>query len=281
MLVAVVGSCPLSVKPVVKYLLELGLKVALITEIEKDLPLTENLEVINPKRGFNAILGTFKVLKPEIVINLTGFLCEEDQNEYLQKLEEYTQKLVEIAKETSINRIVHFSSCRVGDYFGDDFYKLHFRLEKLITQSGLKYTVFKPSLVITNHSFLMEEIRQLAKTSPVVVVPKVRTQPIHMDNILLAIEKAVKDDVLENKVCELGGPQIMSLKRVMEELFAAAGVERNVIELPRYLFPLTLPVLKKLSIMTFDQIERVKIHSFCFENCTPSITALVKDPFEF
>ena len=79
-----------------------------------------------------------------IAIRLTP--DEQDKGRTYQDIEfNGVKNLVEVAKQKGVQKIVHVSSDGVGPHCVSDMYQSKYQAEETIKNSGINYTIFKPS----------------------------------------------------------------------------------------------------------------------------------------
>jgi uncharacterized protein YbjT (DUF2867 family) len=240
------------------------------------------VDVLDLNRGWEFLKGEISAIEPDSIINLVGILYETEENTYKRAHIEFVKHLVEAAKQVSnLKRFVHISACGVDKNSYSKYFRTKLKGEETVVLSGLPYTIFRPSIVMGKSQLLLKQLKKFSKITPIFVVPKAKVQPIHVLDLIEAVYKAITNNNLKNKICEVGGPKVMSMKEFFEKTLQKLGIKRPVIELPWYFFVPLLPILSPLGIMSWEQLQMVRSENICPQNCLEKILQRVRDPFDF
>ena len=144
-----------------------------------------------------------------------------------------TAHVVAEARRAGVNRLVHMSAIgadRVSPY---PFLRSKGEGEALVTGSGIPHVVLRPSLLFgPGDDFFPRLLFSLR--FPVVPVPgdgKARFQPIHVDDIALALVAALERSDIRG-LHELGGPEVVVYDEMLAETMRATSRRRLTIHLP-------------------------------------------------
>jgi uncharacterized protein YbjT (DUF2867 family) len=240
------------------------------------------VEIWDINRSWEFLKGEITLIEPDIIVNAVGVLYETKENTYEKAHIEFTQNLVEAAKlAPTLKRLIHISSCGVNRNSHSKYFRTKLKAEEIVVLSGLPYTIFRPSIVMGKGQLLIKRLQSIAKYVPIFVVPKTKVQPVHVKDLIEAIVLSMRSASLKNKICEVGGPEILSMKELFQKTLQKIGVNRAVIELPWYFFIPFLPVLSLLGIMTWEQLQMVRSENICPKNCLKKILGKVRNPFDF
>jgi len=240
----------------------------------------ERVEFIDLSKGWEFVKGAFYDIFPDAVINSVGILYEEKDNTYRKAHVEFVKNLVEASKVVNPQKFIHISACGVGRNPHSEYFRTKLRGEEAVILSGIPYTIFRPSIVMGKGQLLFEELRKKARFFPVVVVPKTRVQPLHVEDLAEAVYLSAKREDLKNKICEVGGARVFSMAEFIRRALRLIGMEKPVIELPRWVFVPFVPLLELFGLMTREQLAMVRTENICPDNCLPRILPRLRDPFE-
>jgi uncharacterized protein YbjT (DUF2867 family) len=105
-----------------------------------------------------------------------------------------------------------------------------------ILRGGLvPVTEFRAGLIIGAGSASYTMLRQLVERLPVMITPRwvdTRTQPIAIDDIIRYLVAALDDATDEGHIYEVGGPDIMTYRSMMQRYARARGMRRWMIPVP-------------------------------------------------
>ncbi len=148
-MILVTGGTGFVGQEIVVELLRLGQRVRLLVrnpEKAGALPFARQVELA---RG--------DVLKPEtlpaamtdvkVVIHLVGFIIETAHISYEQGHFEATRNVLVAAQQAGITRWIQMSAAGTRPYARSRYHQTKWRAEELVRQSGLDWTIFRPSLI--------------------------------------------------------------------------------------------------------------------------------------
>jgi len=141
---------------------------------------------------------------------------------------EGTRNLLE-AVETG--KIVYLSALGVGKV-DHSFFETKEKAENLVKESGIDYTIVRPSTVYGRGNKLLEDIRRISKFR---TFPRINTltQPIHVDDLTEILAKATDD--FNMKTLEVTGPEEMTVTELAKKIFAEEGRSCTVLPVPQVL----------------------------------------------
>lgn len=96
-------------------------------------------------------------------------------------------------------------------------------------------TIIRPSLVFGPEDQLTNRFAKLMSLLPIypVIAPQTRFQPVYVRDLALAIAAAaLKPNTHAGKTYEIGGPEVMTMRRLTESVAAASGQSPALVDLP-------------------------------------------------
>lgn len=137
------------------------------------------------------------------------------------------------AKRAGVQRIIYLGG--LGDDDGTLSIHLRSRHEvgQVLRASGVPVLEFRASIIIGSGSLSFEMIRALVERLPVMVTPRwvrVLAQPIFVGDVLAYLVVAAGRG--ENRIYEIGGPDIVSYQELMREYARLRGLRRWMIPVP-------------------------------------------------
>jgi NADH dehydrogenase len=119
------------------------------------------------------------------------------------------------------------------------------RAEAMIRESGLDYTIFRPSVIFGDPRGTMEFATQLCRDMVRVPLPAVGfhtglspaqgellMSPVHVRDVADAFVNALSDDSTVGKCCVLGGPEVLSWPQMLQRIAAAVGRTKLILPMP-------------------------------------------------
>jgi uncharacterized protein YbjT (DUF2867 family) len=139
--------------------------------------------------------------------------------------------LLDEAKRAGVRRFVYTGVYTTPDYAETAYVRAHSEVEARIRASGLSYGVVRPTGVFGALAALLP----MANKGPIPLIGDglARTNPVHERDVAEALVRAAEArGPLE---LELGGPEVLTRKRIAELAFAACGKPARFVRLPGWL----------------------------------------------
>jgi NADH dehydrogenase len=123
--------------------------------------------------------------------------------------------------------------------------------------------VMRPSVMFgpeDNFTNLFAGLAQISPVLPLVGGGHTKFQPVFVGDVGQAIARAVDGEAKPGTVYELGGPEVMSFREILEYLLKVTGRRRLLVPLPFGLAKMTAGLLQFLPKppLTPDQVELLK-----------------------
>ena len=197
------------------------------------------------------------------VIHLAAVTGKAAPNEYEQTNVEGTKYLLGACNDAGVRRFLYVSTI-AATYPDQRYYpyaQSKSRAEALVRESGIPYTIIRPTVVIGFELPIWRSLSSIAKL-PVVPLPnggKVQLQPIDVEDLVKGIELVISSDRFEGEALDLGGPNPISVADFMRATHKAFyGKEPLFISFPlapiRSLLAFTEPALRPILPMTAGQL---------------------------
>ncbi|HCC48462.1 MAG TPA: complex I NDUFA9 subunit family protein [Elusimicrobia bacterium] len=202
------------------------------------------------------LAGLVASAAPEIVINLLGIIRETPGSGFTLVHEEYTRRLLAGARAAGVKKFIQMSALGAAPDSPSAYQRSKFAGEEAVRQSGLPYVIFRPSFITGPGQRLGEELKALARFTPLFAAPSdAWAAPLPAEVVAACFARAAEDASIRDEVFELGGDRVLNFRTIMVEALAAAGVRRPVLGLPRAAFRPLLPLFSLLPVppMTREQ----------------------------
>jgi uncharacterized protein YbjT (DUF2867 family) len=169
----------------------------------------------------------------DVAVYLVHSLDDED---FERKDAEAARAFGERARDAGIEQIVYLGG--LGDDEGDLSPHLRSRreVEHLLGEGGVPVTTLRAAIVVGHGGISWELTRQLVKNLPAMVVPRwvgTPTQPIALDDVVRYIAGVVGNEEARGRVFEIGGPEQLTYRRMLEVAAAEiTGRRVPIIQVP-------------------------------------------------
>lgn len=207
----------------------------------------------------------------DAVIHLVGIIrAFPSRGITFEKLHtEATANVIAAAKEAGIARLLHMSALGAREDGSTPYLRTKFAAEELVRNSGLNYSIFRPSLIFGPGG---EAIKMFADMVKKIVVPiigdgKYRFQPVSVATVAEGFEKALELEKSHGKTLDVGGPDNVTFDEIMDTLAKVLG--KTIVKIHVPVFPLRLTTLALQHApgypLTTDQITMLLEGSTCDE----------------
>lgn len=172
----------------------------------------------------------------DVVINLVGILNERGfSGKGFQRAHVQLPDTVMAAMgEAGVRRYIHMSALRAGE--GKSHYqRSRGEAEQHVRDSGLDWTIMQPSVIFGRGDSFLNRFAGLLKIAPVLPLACAgsRFQPVWVVDVAQAFVAAVERPETIGQSYELGGPEIFTLRQIVELVCDLLGVKRLIIGLPK------------------------------------------------
>jgi uncharacterized protein YbjT (DUF2867 family) len=156
-----------------------------------------------------------------------------------------TQSVIKAAVDAGVGRIFfvsHLGADRASAY---PVFKAKAIAEEYIRRSGLDFTILRSAIVYgPNDSFSTGLARLLYSLPFVFLIPgdgKMLLQPLWVEDLVTCLCWALDDDSTRNQTYDIGGPEYLTFRDIMQTVLDETGVRRNLVSMrPPYLRALTV-----------------------------------------
>jgi uncharacterized protein YbjT (DUF2867 family) len=171
----------------------------------------------------------------DAVVNLVGILNEsgDDGSGFRHAHVELTRRVIDACKVNGVRRLLQMSSLNAGR--GSSHY-LHSRgeAEAAVKASGLEWTIFEPSVIFGTGDGLFSRFAALIKYPPVLPLAcaDAKFAPVYVGDVVEAFSRSLRDRSTIGEVYELYGPDVFTLKQIVQMTARQLGLKRLLIPLP-------------------------------------------------
>lgn len=171
----------------------------------------------------------------DVLINLVGILNEKGSGGagFRRAHVELVETAIEACRRAGVSRLLHMSALNAGR--GESHYlKTRGEGEQRVRDSGLDWTMFRPSTIFGPDDSFLNRFATLLKISPVLPLarPGARFAPTFVGDVVEAIARAVDSDAAHGQAYELCGPETWTLRELVEWVAEQRGLRRWVVGLP-------------------------------------------------
>jgi uncharacterized protein YbjT (DUF2867 family) len=202
---------------------------------------TDSTSLVDKLAGAEAVVAAVQFPNHPVEVPRKGLTYDRFDRQGVENL------LAE-ARRGGVERFFYISGARADPHSDKNWYRAKGRAEDAIRGSGLRWCILRPSWAYGPEDRALNKFALFARLSPVIPKPGAdvqRIQPVHVDDIALAVQRAFERDEAWGKVFEIGGPEVMTMDEVIRTMCEVMGKRRMILPIPTALAklgtaPLTL-----------------------------------------
>lgn len=206
----------------------------------------------------------------EAIINLPGLLREFPSKGITFEGVHFlgTKLLVDEAKKSGVTRFIQMSALGVREGAKPKYQETKFRAEEYLKSSGLRWTIFRPSLMFGNEkeglANFISVLRDLLDMAPF-VVPVLgdgayRFQPVAVHNVSEGFVKALTTGTSVGKTYDVAGADRYTYNELLDMVAYVVGKHKVKIHQPMFVMKLMASTLDgfKFFPVSRDQITMLQ-----------------------
>ncbi len=172
----------------------------------------------------------------DAVINCVGILVREGKNTFDAVHEEAAGRIARIAAETGVRHVVHVSALGADANSESHYAASKGRGEALVLQHFPGATILRPSIIFGSDDNFYNRIGAMTRFGPILFMPaaKSEVQPVYVEDVAHAAAKAAAGEAVSG-IYELGGPDVVSMRQIGEQVLAATDRRRAIIGIPHWM----------------------------------------------
>ena len=154
-----------------------------------------------------------KLRNCDALVHLIGIGKQSSKYNFEDNIE-LTKNMIKTCKKSGIKKIIYISGLGVTKNSTSDYFISKYKAEQEIINSGLNYTIFRPSYIIGKKDYLSKFILKQIKKG-IVIIPgsgKYHLQPIFVEDVAKIIVESIYEKKFSNKILDLVGPEIIKFE---------------------------------------------------------------------
>ena len=180
-----------------------------------------------------------------------------------------TENLVAAAEDHGVRKIVQMSALDADPDAPTGYLRAKGRAERVVRDSGLAFTIFRPSVVFGDGGEFVPFTKKLSTPylTPLPGGGATRFQPIWVGDIVPMLADAVEEDH-DGETYEIGGPEVLTMADVAKLAYRAEGKSATVIPIPMPLVKLGLTAAGVIPFVPFgsDQYRSLQLNNVVSRN---------------
>ncbi len=201
----------------------------------------------------------------DIVINAVGILAPTGAQTFEAIHAEGAKRVAKAAREAGANRLVHISAIGADAKSSARYARTKALGEEAVRTEFPSAIILRPSIVFGPEDQFFNRFAALARVSPFLPLiggGRTKFQPVFVGDLGQAAANAAIDAGTPGAVYEIGGPQTLSFRELLELTLTYSGRERLLVPMPFWLAQLqallTWPLPNAIRPITVDQIRLLR-----------------------
>ena len=204
-------------------------------------------EVTEPSSLPDALAGADAIV---CAVQFEGYPVENPKKGLTFERVDYggTVALLDAGKKSGAKRFIYISGAAADETSTHPGFRAKGRAERAIRESGLAFTILRPSLVYGPEDKVVNGFARLLKFAPAFGIPgtgKQKVQPVLVDDLAACVALALNGKGV-NAIFEVGGPQLMTFDEMVRVLMDVTRRRRPIFHIPEGLMRAGASMLEKL-----------------------------------
>jgi uncharacterized protein YbjT (DUF2867 family) len=206
----------------------------------------------------------------DAVVNLVGILAQSGKQRFDAVQDEGARHVAEAARAAGAKALVHVSAIGADPDSPSLYARTKAAGEEAVRQAFPDATVLRPSVVFGPEDEFFNRFGRLAQMLPALPLiggGESRVQPVFVGDVAKAVVAGLEGKASAKKHYELGGPEILTWREVMQRVLGYTMRKRWLVPLPFWLAKLQGAVLQYLpgKLLTLDQVRLLEFDNIVSE----------------
>lgn len=195
------------------------------------------------------------------VVNLVAILAPSGRQTFEAVHVAGARRVAEAARAARADTLVHVSAIGADPQSGSAYARTKAEGEAVVLNAFPSAIIVRPSIIFGAEDQFFNRFAAMAQLSPVLplIHGRTRFQPVYVGDVATAIANAVEGVGRSGTVYELGGPEILTFRELMQRTLLYAGRRRCLLPVPSLAAKLgatlTKPLPGALRPITVDQVR--------------------------
>jgi uncharacterized protein YbjT (DUF2867 family) len=202
------------------------------------------------------------------VIHLVAVIRERGRATFQGINVQGTENVLKLALAAGVKRFVFLSSIGAQDTAQLPFLRSKWLGERAVAQSGLPYTMLRPSLVFGEGDEFTNTLAAIIKAFPLVPVVgdgETQFQPIAVEDVARCVVLSLEKEELAGRTVEIGGPERLTYNELVDAIIENLEVGRIKLHLSMALMKPLVSVMQKAlprPPITREQLDMLPVPNY-------------------
>lgn len=183
------------------------------------------------------------------VVNAVGHYVERGSATFAAVHVEGAGRVAAAARDAGVARLVQLSGIGADPVSRSPYVRSRGRGEAAVRTAFPDATIFRPSAMFGDEEGLLTMLSTLVRRAPVVPLfgrGRTRLQPVHVGDVATAAVRAIEQSWTAVHVLELGGPEVLTYRALLERVMRSAGRRPLLLPVPFVVWQLLAVILSPL-----------------------------------
>jgi len=201
----------------------------------------------------------------EVVVNLVGILAKLGAQTFEAVHVAGARAIARAAREAGAGMLVHISAIGADKNARGRYGRTKAAGEAAVQQEFPGAVILRPSLVFGPEDQLFNRFASMAAMAPFLPLiggGKTTFQPVYVGDVAAAIAAVCAGKAKPGTIYELGGPEVVTFRQLLDKVQLWSGRRRGYVPLPFWLAKLgallTVPLPNGLRPLTVDQVRMLQ-----------------------
>ena len=204
------------------------------------------------------------------VVNAISLYVEHGSNTFHSVHLEAAGKIARAARQAGIRRFVHLSGIGANAASPSPYIRSRGEGEAAVQAAFPGAVIVRPAVMFAADDTFLTTILRLLRSLPAFPVfgdGRTRLQPVHADDVAVAIAQILRQSEKPYPVYELAGPRVYSYEELLRIITRMTGLRRALMRLPFSLWDTLASVAEKLPQppLTRNQVDLMQIDTVASE----------------
>ncbi len=198
------------------------------------------------------------------VVNCVGILFESGRNSF-DAVQDFGARAVAEAARAAGSKLVHISALGADIESASSYARSKGRAEAAVLSFVPDAVILRPSIVFGPEDSFFNKFAGMAQMFPALPLiggGKTKFQPVHVEDVAQAVALGVDGVIPGGKTYELGGPEVLTFREILEFVLHTTARKRPLVSLPFGIASLLGSVASLVPFIkppiTADQVELLK-----------------------
>ncbi|HRD75645.1 MAG TPA: complex I NDUFA9 subunit family protein [Hyphomicrobiaceae bacterium] len=197
----------------------------------------------------------------DAVVNLVAILSKSGKQTFDAVNTAGARTVAKAVREARCKSLVHVSAIGAARNAASNYARSKGAGEQAVLEEYPGAVILRPSLIFGPEDDFFPRFAAMARMAPMLplIGPKARFQPVFVGDVAEAIANTVEGKAAPGAVYELGGPEVLTMRELLDRTQEWSGRNRPYLRLPFWLAKLgaalTAPLPNAMRPLTVDQVR--------------------------